>query len=81
MGLGSVDSRQDALTFRFTIPTPRPTPRDLENSEATSATRVSKVKAKDKRTKSASHAGQERVLEIELAQDKTALRSKRGDTG
>ena len=66
-------------------------PSALEGSDAS---HVSRLKKHDKHPKIASSpniwkrsggsvvpVGEERTLEIELVQDRTALRSKRGDTG
>ncbi|OCB86398.1 hypothetical protein A7U60_g6516 [Sanghuangporus baumii] len=144
-GLGSVDSKQDTITVRFTLPsrlksdksgesTPRSkgrqrrrqgrgqeqrqitSPEKLQPGDVTDVTwkhtspcesvpsalespgasHVSRTKKLDKsaklgtsteidrkRAKSSATVsdGDERTLEIELVQDKTALHSKRGDTG
>ncbi|KAL5531685.1 hypothetical protein ACEPAG_4562 [Sanghuangporus baumii] len=147
-GLGSVDSKQDTISVRFTLPsrsqsrskskstksTPRPKARQRrrqgrgqeqrqiispENSqpedaidttwkhtpscesapsalESPGASHVSKTNKHDKDAKhgtspkddckrakflASGSNGEERTLEIELVQDKTALRSRRGDTG
>ncbi|KAL5492424.1 RKM5 [Sanghuangporus weigelae] len=139
-GLGSVDSKQDTITVRFTLPfkstqsTPRPKGRQRRRQgrgqeqrqitspeksqpgdvtdvtwkhtpscesapsalESSGASHVSKAKKHDKSAKHGTSPkdgckrakslvtgsnGEERTLEIELMQDKTALRSRRGDTG
>ncbi|EJD07584.1 uncharacterized protein FOMMEDRAFT_75265 [Fomitiporia mediterranea MF3/22] len=78
-GLGSVDSRQDTLAVRFVLP-PSPTtkhkaPSGLEGAACRSS------KRHDKRKQNVYVSEGERSLDIELAQDKTTLRSRRGDTG
>ncbi|KAL5513209.1 RKM5 [Sanghuangporus vaninii] len=87
-GLGSVNSKQDTITVRFTLPsrskpdksgetTPRTKKLD-KNAKLGTSPKVDRKRAKSSATVS---DGEERTLEIELVQDKTALRSKRGDTG
>lgn len=71
-GLGSVDSKADVLTVSFDLPRRDFTaPMDDENSPSR--------RKKKPRTKKPTHMAEE-TLEIELIQDKTVLRSKRGDT-
>jgi hypothetical protein len=69
-GLGFVDSRQDTLTVRFL----------LSGADTSSKIGARKGRSKTKGTKAANAADPE-VVEIELAQDKTALHSRKGDTG
>lgn len=70
-GLGHVDSRKDTLSIQFELTAsslPIPTK---------SASRSRKGKsARQTRSEETPH-----VIEIELTQDKTALRSRKGDTG
>ncbi|KAJ7668343.1 putative methyltransferase-domain-containing protein [Mycena rosella] len=65
-GLGYLDSRSDTLTLSFELKPP---------SWATSAV------TKSKRKSATARPIQEKTVEIQLAQDKTALRSRTGDTG
>jgi len=69
-GLGHLDSRKDTLTIQFELRSP---------SSAPSSPQPTK-KQKHPRKK-ASKESPTRVVEIEIAQDPTALRSRRGDTG
>jgi hypothetical protein len=74
-GLGHVDSRKDTLSIRFELAAP---------SKPTSSSGASEFKLASRSRKSVRKAhGEEspHVIEIELAQDKTALRSRKGDTG
>lgn len=67
-GLGHVDSLNDTITVRFELAVD-PLHSDL-------AVKKSKVTKRHKNGRSP-----DRVVEIELIQDKTALRSRKGDTG
>ena len=73
-GLGYVDSHKDVLEIRFEIKNIAPPPA----SELVASTGNKKHKARKASTKSLS---QDKAVEIELWQDKTALRSRKGDTG
>ncbi|KAJ7434213.1 putative methyltransferase-domain-containing protein [Mycena galericulata] len=64
-GLGYLDSHSDTLTLTFDLKPP---------------SRLSSTANKPKR-KSASWAVQDKTVEIQLSQDKTALRTRKGDTG
>ncbi|KAG6898322.1 hypothetical protein C0992_011914 [Termitomyces sp. T32_za158] len=72
-GLGYVDSRQDAMTISFELKAsyyPNQSSTTVKNSTSQRARKVQKlVKIMDK------------TVQFELFQDKTALRSRRGDTG
>jgi predicted nicotinamide N-methyase len=76
-GLGHVDSRKDTLSIRFELAAPsKPT--------SSSGAPESKLPSRSRKGKSLRKARAEEsphVIEIELAQDKTALRSRKGDTG
>ncbi|KAG1786037.1 putative methyltransferase-domain-containing protein [Suillus plorans] len=75
-GLGHVDSRQDTLSIRFELNAPsQPTSSGAAESKSASRSRKGRS-ARKTRGEETSH-----VIEIELAQDKTALRSRKGDTG
>jgi hypothetical protein len=67
-GLGFLDARSDVLTVRLELSAP----------DASSDTMLRRRKAKKsgKRKKA-----EPEVVEVELAQDKTALNSRKGDTG
>jgi hypothetical protein len=67
-GLGFLDARSDVLTVRLQLSAP----------DTSSDTMLGRGKAKKigKRKKA-----EPEVVEIELAQDKTALNSRKGDTG
>ncbi|KAH9911842.1 uncharacterized protein B0H18DRAFT_1088861 [Fomitopsis serialis] len=75
-GLGHVDSQKDTLTVEFTIAKPpqraiqEPTIRQ-SRSTGRSTKKKSKVPTESR----------EHVIAIELLQDKTALRTRKGDTG
>ncbi|KAG1780798.1 putative methyltransferase-domain-containing protein [Suillus placidus] len=76
-GLGHVDSRKDTLSIRFELTAPSPPTPSSGATESKSASRSRKGKsARRTRGEETPH-----VIEIELAQDKTALRSRKGDTG
>jgi hypothetical protein len=66
-GLGYVDSRSPVLNVavELDLPTDRPASRDNYK----------------KRSKGAKSRNQNMVIEVELAQDPTSLRSRKGDTG
>ncbi|KZP30558.1 hypothetical protein FIBSPDRAFT_945911 [Athelia psychrophila] len=68
-GLGHVDSRSDVLSVKLELTTPV-----LESDPG-----VAKSKGRSKRK--AKTNGGKRTVEVELAQDKTALRTRKGDTG
>ncbi|KAF7966692.1 hypothetical protein HWV62_37310 [Athelia sp. TMB] len=77
-GLGHVDSRSDMLNITFELTTPI-----LQSDPG-----VMKFKSRSKARSKASRAegkgagmGAARVVEAQLVQDKTALRSRKGDTG
>ncbi|EED81687.1 predicted protein [Postia placenta Mad-698-R] len=67
-GLGHIDSHHDTLTIEFTLDEPH-------DSTAQGPTQSST------RQNSKKLARQEQTLTVELFQDKTALRSRKGDTG
>ncbi|GJE95861.1 Diaminohydroxyphosphoribosylamino-pyrimidine deaminase-like protein [Phanerochaete sordida] len=64
-GLGYLDNHKDVLSLEFTYPK-KP---------------QSAGKGKGKSSKKRSSEAQQETLEVQLAQDKTALRSRKGDTG
>ncbi|TFK39432.1 hypothetical protein BDQ12DRAFT_603609 [Crucibulum laeve] len=74
-GLGHVDSRQDTLSIKF----------ELKGSVTPDGSYSSSAGSNSKRGKQASKKGKikkkDKTVEIELVQDKTALRSRKGDTG
>ncbi|KAI0818479.1 putative methyltransferase-domain-containing protein [Trametes gibbosa] len=77
-GLGHIDSHEDTLTVTLNLGAPEDTKRGTE------AARSSKRSARgrqDKITRSKKTAATEQTLEVEIVQDKTALRSRKGDTG
>ena len=67
-GLGYLDNHKDVLTLEFTVPAPR------KKSEANVSSRKRKT-----RTGRSDEGG--KTMDVQLAQDKTALRSRKGDTG
>ncbi|KAG2346761.1 hypothetical protein BDR05DRAFT_1057353 [Suillus weaverae] len=75
-GLGHVDSRKDTLSIRFELTAPSPPTPSSGTTEFKSASRSKGKSARRTRGEETPH-----VIEIELAQDKTALRSRKGDTG
>jgi protein N-lysine methyltransferase METTL21D len=68
-GLGYIDNHKDMLTLEFVVPSTR--------SQDEAAT-ISSRKKKGSKAKS---NPEPKTLEVLLAQDKTALRSRKGDTG
>ncbi|KAH7885801.1 putative methyltransferase-domain-containing protein, partial [Phlebopus sp. FC_14] len=72
-GLGHVDSRKDSLTIQFEL-----TPLPLTLSQPPGSTVRSK---KGKQHSRRSNLDSRKLIEIEVAQDKTALWSRKGDTG
>jgi hypothetical protein len=70
-GLGHVDSRKDVLTIKIEL-TPQPQTIHLDSSSQNKKPRTSRKAQKVRGDK---------TIEIELAQDKTALHSRKGDTG
>ncbi|OJA21668.1 hypothetical protein AZE42_09552 [Rhizopogon vesiculosus] len=78
-GLGHVDSRKDILSIRFELTAlSHPTSSPSKVAEDNSASKSRKGKSA-RRTRSDADAPH--TIEVELAQDKTALRSRKGDTG
>ncbi|KIK81194.1 hypothetical protein PAXRUDRAFT_833023 [Paxillus rubicundulus Ve08.2h10] len=73
-GLGHIDSRKDTLRIHFELRPPASSP--PLSDERVKPTR----KGKHSRKKVLQHI-LERVVDIEIAQDPTALRSRNGDTG
>ena len=76
-GLGFVDSKQDILTVRFELPA---------NSKQTNKSSAKPSPSKARRTKKGSSGtivvpDDREYVEYTLTQDKTALRSRQGDTG
>ena len=74
-GLGHVDSRKDVLAVEFVIDR-----RSREDATDSSAGVHSRRQGRTGRRRGTS-ALQDMVISIELVQDKTALRSRKGDTG
>ncbi|KAA1468886.1 hypothetical protein DENSPDRAFT_848515 [Dentipellis sp. KUC8613] len=83
-GLGFLNSTQDSLMVRFEVKpalvqAPETSPQDANKSSTKlsgrSKGRSAKAKGKSKQK------DETRVIEVELAQDATALRSRSGDTG
>lgn len=72
-GLGYVDSHKDVLEIKFEIKNVLLAPA----SEGVAAAGTRKHKAR----KTTKPQAQDKTVEIELWQDKTALRSRKGDTG
>lgn len=75
-GLGHVDSRKDMLTVRLEYQLSRQTD-DTSKSIPTGSVK------RRRHSKKAQKAGQilDKSVDISLAQDKTALHSRKGDTG
>ncbi|KAG6329656.1 hypothetical protein ID866_9432 [Astraeus odoratus] len=74
-GLGHIDSRKDTLAIEFELVEPvQGGP--VNHDEVSKATKALKRKQTKKSRSSAV-----KLIEIEIAQDKTALRSRKGDTG
>ncbi|KAL4066089.1 hypothetical protein J3A83DRAFT_4433057 [Scleroderma citrinum] len=75
-GLGHVDSRKDTLTIQFALTEPAKSalcsgiPRQEQSHKSSKKKQVKKTRSPAIRT-----------IEVEIAQDKTALRSRKGDTG
>uniref|UniRef100_A0A8H7XTF8 Uncharacterized protein n=1 Tax=Psilocybe cubensis TaxID=181762 RepID=A0A8H7XTF8_PSICU len=65
-GLGYLDSRKDILEIKFEL-------KGVSEAPSTTPTKKSKLRKAPKEAKT--------TVEIELMQDKTALRSRKGDTG
>lgn len=66
-GLGQVDSHKDTLQVEFDIVTPAPPSKPRKQKTAKSRAKPAPANI--------------RTISVELAQDKTALRSRKGDTG
>jgi hypothetical protein len=76
-GLGYVDSRKDVLSVKLEFQLPR-----QGDDVASDLITPSSVKGR-RQNKKAQKTGQtlDKMVDILLAQDKTALRSRKGDTG
>ncbi|TFY63723.1 hypothetical protein EVJ58_g3090 [Rhodofomes roseus] len=74
-GLGHVDSQQDTLAIDFVI--------DEQSERAATEPAVYQTRSRRsiKKKSKVPTASREHVISIELLQDKTALRSRKGDTG
>ena len=73
-GLGYVDSRKDVLTVELKFQVPgQPSDHGSDSSSL-------KRHRKSKKAQKTNHIS-DKTVDIQLAQDKTALRSRKGDTG
>ena len=74
-GLGYLDSHQDVLTLEFTV-------RAAEEAEG-DASKIQQGHVKRHRQARKKHhkPPEEKTIQVQLAQDTTALRSRKGDTG
>ncbi|KAF8074694.1 putative methyltransferase-domain-containing protein [Lyophyllum atratum] len=70
-GLGHVDSRKDTMSITFELKAP--TYATTTDTKTTRSTRHRKTQKPNK--------GLDKTVQIELSQDKTALRTRKGDTG
>jgi hypothetical protein len=77
-GLGHVDSRRDSLAVKFEL-TPPTRYIHLDTSNVLPSPNGRNKKSGT--SKRARKGGGEKTVEIKLAQDTTALRSRKGDTG
>ena len=75
-GLGQVDSRKDILSIQFELTVPSQPTSSPAGDSSTSRSRKGRSA---RRTRGGDETP--RIIEIELSQDKTALRSRKGDTG
>ncbi|TDL23854.1 hypothetical protein BD410DRAFT_768580 [Rickenella mellea] len=75
-GLGFVDSRSDTLSIKLDIPLFGATPSPIVPSSTSH-----EPKQKHMKRKRTTASPTTKTIEIEIAQDKTALRSRKGDTG
>ncbi|OCH89013.1 hypothetical protein OBBRIDRAFT_794679 [Obba rivulosa] len=74
-GLGHLDSHRDTLTLKFRLNDPS------EETAANTPLRRDKSTRRTRHPQRKRSSQEEKILEIELAQDKTSLRSRKGDTG
>ncbi|EMD37540.1 hypothetical protein CERSUDRAFT_154240 [Gelatoporia subvermispora B] len=74
-GLGHLDSHKDTLTLKFRLNEPS------VNASVDASSRKKKSARKARRPPNKHASPEEEYLEIELAQDTTSLRSRKGDTG
>ncbi|KAJ4470120.1 putative methyltransferase-domain-containing protein [Lentinula aciculospora] len=77
-GLGHVDSHQDILVVKFSLTNPAAASSASDTSSESFARSTSPRRARKKRE---TRAPDEIEFEIQIAQDKTSLRSRKGDTG
>ena len=81
-GLGHMDSREDVLTISLNIG--KPVEEQADKAHAVSVTTSStkhKHRGASKRKVHGRECNEVETIEVEIAQDKTALRSRKGDTG
>lgn len=78
-GLGHVDSRKDILSIRFELTAPSHQPSSPSKAAEDNSMSKSRKGKSTRKARGKDEAPQ--IFEIELAQDKTALRSRKGDTG
>jgi len=75
-GLGHMNSRKDILSIQFELTAPSPSLSKLAEDNSVAKSRKGKSTTRTRGSDKGPH-----IIEIELAQDKTALRSRKGDTG
>ncbi|KAL4250006.1 hypothetical protein ABKN59_005937 [Abortiporus biennis] len=71
-GLGHVDSHQDILTVTFELTSSEKIPSPIPSKQSKKGRTIRQKKQKTVETE---------TIEVHIAQDKTALRSRKGDTG
>ncbi|KAI0326860.1 hypothetical protein GY45DRAFT_1328425 [Cubamyces sp. BRFM 1775] len=76
-GLGHIDSHEDVLTITLNLGMPVQTNGDTGDG----TTQLKHGRGAHKKKARAKRDDLERTLEVEILQDKTALRSRKGDTG
>ncbi|KAI0666681.1 putative methyltransferase-domain-containing protein [Trametes maxima] len=76
-GLGHIDSHEDTLTITLNLGVPD---NAVDSGASGKSTRAGRAASHKKRLRGKRDVP-ERTLEVEIAQDKTALHSRKGDTG
>ena len=76
-GLGHIDSHEDVLTITLNFGVPV----NASGKPGDAATQDQPGKGAHKKRARSKRSDVEQTLEVEILQDKTALRSRKGDTG
>ncbi|PIL34006.1 hypothetical protein GSI_03714 [Ganoderma sinense ZZ0214-1] len=80
-GLGHIDSHEDVLTISLNIGRPAEEQTGKAEDVAVAPSNKHKHRGASKRKMQGKRRDEVETVEVEIVQDKTALRSRKGDTG